>query len=101
MNIRVTLLALLGSAALSTQTFAAATGPKENHPADRMEMASRCAILESQFDDALASTRHGQAVDQAKALDSAGTAECSANEGDIGVVKLDDALMALGAKPSA
>jgi len=101
MNMRIALLALAGSAALSTAALAAATAQKQNHPADREEMASRCAILESQFQDALGDARQNANLDQAKSLDSQGTSECRSNEGDVGVIKLDQALMDLGKKPSA
>jgi hypothetical protein len=101
MNIRLIPLVLAASAAFSTASFAAATAQRENHPADRMEMASRCSDLESQFNNAIGGAQQGPTIGRAKSLDSAGTAECNANEGDLGVVKLNQALTDLGAKPSS
>lgn len=98
MNIRMAVLALAGTTLVSTAALAASGST--NHPASRLEMGDRCATLESQYNDAL--TRHPQAarLDRAERLGSAGTSECRSDQGDIGVHKLEQALIDLGVKPA-
>jgi len=98
MMIRTALLGLVGTALLSSAALAAAD---TNHPANRMQMADRCATLESQYDAAIASHEGAANFDVAQGLGSSGTAECRNDEGTLGARKLEQALAILDVKPQA
>ena len=101
MNIRTVLLGIVGTALLSSAALAATDSSKgdTNHPANREQMADRCATLESQYQDAIASHQGTTTFDRAEGLGSAGTTECQSDQGAIGAQKLEQALADLGVKP--
>jgi hypothetical protein len=100
MNIRTILLGVVGTALLSPSAFAFATSTNRgNHPANRMQMADRCATLESQYQNAIASHQGTLHFDRAEGLGSAGTTECQSDQGTMGAQKLSEALADLGVKP--
>jgi len=96
MNIRTALLGIVGTALLSSAALAATD---TNHPANRQQMADRCAILESQYQSAIASHQGTNTFDRAEGLGSAGTTECQSDQGAMGAQKLEQALSDLGVKP--
>ena len=99
MNIRTVLLGIVGTALLSSAALAA-VGPHEgNRPANRQQMADRCATLESQYQHAITGREGSAAFDKAEGLGSSGTTECQSDEGTIGAQKLERALADLGVKP--
>jgi hypothetical protein len=99
MNIRTVTLGIVGTALLSTAALAATNANTENHPANRQQMADRCATLESQYQAAIASHQGTTTFDRAEGLGSAGTTECQSNQGNMGTQKLEQALADLGVKP--
>jgi hypothetical protein len=99
MNIRTALLGIVGTALLSSAALAATNANSENHPANRQQMADRCATLESQYQDAIASHQGGATFDRAEGLGSLGTTECQSDQGAMGAQKLEQALADLGVKP--
>jgi hypothetical protein len=96
MMIRTALLGLVGTALLSSAALAAVGS---NHPANRMQMADRCATLESQYQSAIAGHEGAANFDRAQGLGSSGTSECRDDEGTLGARKLEQALADLGVKP--
>jgi hypothetical protein len=99
MNIRPLLLGIMGAALLSTAALAAANPNNQNHPANKQQMADRCAALESQYENTIAHHQGAAGLDRAEGLGSIGTEQCHSNQGDIGVQKLDQALNDLGVRP--
>jgi hypothetical protein len=100
MNIRTAMLGIIGTALLSTAALAATDSKGDvNHPANRQQMADRCASLEAQYQDAITSHQGTTTFDRAEGLGSAGTTECQSDQGTIGVQKLEQALSDLGVKP--
>jgi hypothetical protein len=99
MNIRPLLLGIVGTALLSSAALAAAGTNSENHPANREEMADRCATLESQYQNAIASHQGTKAFDRAEGLGSLGTTECQSNQGGMGAHRLEQAISDLHLKP--
>lgn len=98
MNIRPILLGIVGTALLSTAALAADTN-NENHPANKQQMADRCAALESQYENTIANHQGAAGLDRAEGLGSIGTSQCQSNQGDMGAQKLEQALNDLGVKP--
>jgi hypothetical protein len=99
MKIRTALLGIVGTALLSSAALAATDAKDTNHPANRQEMAARCATLESQYQSAIDSHQNVAGFDRAQGLGSSGTSECRSDQGDMGVHKLEQALADLGIKP--
>jgi hypothetical protein len=99
MNIRTALLGVIGTALLSSAALAATNTHSENHPANREQMADRCATLESQYQDAITSHQGAAAFDRAEGLGSSGTTECQSDQGAMGAQKLERALADLGVRP--
>jgi O-acetylhomoserine/O-acetylserine sulfhydrylase-like pyridoxal-dependent enzyme len=91
---------LLSTAALADSTPATSTvKPKPTQSAQKM--ADRCAALETQFDQAIAT--HGTAAKAAaaKQLRTKGGTLCSSNKQTSGIKNLQQALKDLGVKPNA
>ena len=99
MKIRTALLGIVGTALLSSAALAATDARDSNHPANRQEMADRCATLESQYQSAIESRQNAANFDRAEGLGSSGTSECQSDQGDMGVHKLEQALADLGIQP--
>ena len=99
MNIRTVLLGLAGTALLSSAALAATAPHTGNRPADNLQMADRCATLESQYQAAISSHLGAASFDKAEGLGASGTSECQSDEGTIGAQKLTQALATLGVKP--
>ena len=99
MYIRTALLGVIGTALLSSAALAAANTNSENHPANRQQMADRCATLESQYQDAITSHQGTASFDRAEGLGSIGTTECQSDQGAAGAQKLEQALSDLGVTP--
>jgi hypothetical protein len=91
---------LLSTAALADTTPAASTAkPKPTQSSQKM--ADRCAALETQFDQAIAT--HGTAAKAAaaKQLRTKGGTLCTSNKQASGIKNLQQALKDLGVKPNA
>jgi hypothetical protein len=99
MNVRIALLGIVGTAMLSTAALAATGSNTENHPANREQMADRCATLESQYEGVLSSHPDTASLARAESLASSGTSECQSDQGTMGTQKLEQALSDLGVKP--
>ncbi|HVZ01318.1 MAG TPA: hypothetical protein VHA35_17550 [Dongiaceae bacterium] len=96
MKIRTVLLGIVGTALLSTAALAATD---TNHPANRMQMADRCATLESQYQSVITGHLGAANYDRIQGLGSQGTTECQSNQGTMGAQKLERAIADLGVKP--
>ena len=96
MNIHTAFLGIVGTAMLSSAALAATD---TNHPANRQQMADRCATLESQYQSAIAGHQGAANFARAEGLGSAGTTECQSDQGTMGARKLEQALADLGVKP--
>jgi hypothetical protein len=64
-------------------------------------MADRCAALETQFDQAIATHGNAAKAAAAKQLRSKGATLCGANKQASGIKTLQQALKDLGVKPNA
>jgi hypothetical protein len=100
MNIRAALLAIVASSVFSAAALAAAGANGENHPGSRPQMADLCSVLESQYNTVIGSHPDAAQAGVATDLASTGTNECNSNEGDLGVRKLEQALLDVGVTPS-
>ncbi len=91
---------LLSTAALADTTPATSTA-KPKPVQSTQKLADRCAALETQFDQAIAT--HGTAAKAAaaKQLRTKGGTLCSTNKQSSGIKNLQQALKDLGVKPSA
>jgi hypothetical protein len=99
MNVRTALIAIVGTAMLSTAALAATSPNAESHSTNHKQMAERCATLESQYESVLSSHQGATTFDRAEGLGSLGTTECQSNQGTMGAQKLERALAMLGVKP--
>jgi hypothetical protein len=101
MKIRTVLMAIAATSALSTAALAAANPHDQNHPSSRAQMSDRCSALESQYNSIIEGKMGSAKADKAESLHARGVDACNSNNSDTGVQKLEQALRALGAKPSA
>ena len=99
MKIRTALLGIVGTALLSSAALAATDAKDTNHPANRQQMADRCASHESQYQGAITGNQGAANFDRAQGLGSMGTTECQSDQGAQGVLKLEQALADLGVRP--
>jgi len=91
---------LLSTAALADSTPATSTA-KPKPTQNTQKMAVRCAALETQFDQAIATHGTVAKAAAAKQLRTKGGTLCSANKQASGIKNLQQALKDLGVKPAA
>lgn len=101
MKIRTVLLAVAAASTLSTAAFAAANPRDINHPSNREQMLASCSALESQYDGIVGGKLNAPKADKAAGLHAQGVNACESNNSDIGVMKLEQAVHLLGARPAA
>jgi hypothetical protein len=105
MHIRTSIVTGLAAILLSTVALAdttpAASTAKPKPTQSSQKMADRCAALETQFDQAIAT--HGTAAKAAaaKQLRTKGGTLCTSNKQASGIKNLQQALKDLGVKPNA
>jgi len=91
---------LLSGAALADST-AATKAPATKTTEQSQKLADRCAALETQFDQAIASHGNAAKAAAAKELRSKGGNLCKANQRASGIKNLQQALKDIGLKPKA
>lgn len=91
---------LLSTAAFADSTPATST-VKTKPTQNTQKMADRCAALETQFDQAIATHGNAAKAAAAKQLRTKGGTLCSANKQASGIKNLQQALKDLGVKPNA
>jgi hypothetical protein len=96
------LLAAAATSALSATAFAVDKGPHDSgHPTSREQMTASCSMLESQYDRLIEDRMNEAKADEAEGLHAQGVSDCDSNNSGIGVLKLEQALRDLDAKPAA
>ena len=103
MKMRTVLLAVAATSAMfSTAAFAGDKNPHDSgHPSTREQMSDRCTALESQYNGLIDGNANAPKASKAEGLHAQGVNACDSNNTDIGVQKLEQAVRALGAKPTA
>ena len=104
MKLRTVLLAVAATSALSTAAFAAPNSfhpTASGHPTSREQMTASCSALESQYNSIIEGKLNAPKANKAEGLHAQGVQACESNDSSIGVQKLEQAVRALGAKPTA
>jgi hypothetical protein len=101
MNIRIVLMAIAATSALSTAAFAATIQHEGNRPSSREQMSYRCSALESQYNGIIEGNLSAPKAEKAEGLHAQGVNACESNNSGIGVLKLEQAVRDLGVKPTA
>ena len=102
MSLRTVLLAVAATSALSTAAFAGVTNNNDaGHPTTREQASVACSALENQYNRIIEGKLDSAVADKAEGLHARGVDECESNNGDIGVLKLKQAVRLLGEKPAA
>ena len=101
MKLRTVLLVVAATSAISTAAFATPNRNATNHPSSREQMTASCTALESQYNGIIEGKLNAPKANKAEGLHAQGVEACDSNNTDIGVQKLEQAVRALGAKPTA